>query len=536
VLAIPYRLVPSDRGLLFAASTVNMLAVAGYAAVAMRRSRTQALVALAGIALLQRGLGIDQITDPWNPTLPILPFALFALLAVELAVAPRWWTLPAAAAVASFVVQAHVGFAQPVALMTLAALALRWHSARRSGARPERPQRPNCEAEAEGVGPDPARTAGLRPGLAVAPVGGRARSRWRQPVPLALVVAVVAWAPALVDQVARTGNLGMLVRWSLGRDVGPGMGTLTEGKLPAGDILGSAAWLLDPVGMWLGRDQPVWRFGYPMLDQVPAVRLLWVPLVLAAAVLLARGRGPGQASSRPVLGAVVIAAAGVVATLGDLQSARGLPVSWPFRWVGVVAMLAWVALGWAAAVALARRFPQVDRADGDGDRDGNTEGDAGPAVGGTGRSPLPRIAAAGLGLALVAVPVALALGRGTLGTRPVQAGSDGILPVADAVVAAARDEPLAVVNPDLAFNATGVALPVLLDRAGVPWVTWDDPRAAGHPRLALAPHDSLEGLTGYAVAVGQADLLVEGDSVILLHLPAEAEAEAPAADPLAGMG
>ena len=117
LLALPYRLAPPDRGLLFATTVVNFGFVASYAWVALRQPRWRALVALGGLALLQRGLGIEGLTDPWNPTTPIIPFALYVLLCVDLATARRRWTLPAMAFVASLVVQSHIGFAQPTLLV-----------------------------------------------------------------------------------------------------------------------------------------------------------------------------------------------------------------------------------------------------------------------------------------------------------------------------------------------------------------------------------------------------------------------------------
>src|SRR5215471_1441629 len=131
LLALPYRLVPAAHGLLFAAGFLNFLATAGCVAVAVRHPRMRALVLLGGVAIVERGLGVAQLVDPWNPTLPIIPFLLFVLLCLELALAPRRWTLAAIVFMASFVVQAHVGYAQPVVVIGAAALALRWREVRR---------------------------------------------------------------------------------------------------------------------------------------------------------------------------------------------------------------------------------------------------------------------------------------------------------------------------------------------------------------------------------------------------------------------
>ena len=47
----------------------------GVPALALRRPRAQALVVLVGLAILERGLGVAGLSDPWNPILPIIPFA-----------------------------------------------------------------------------------------------------------------------------------------------------------------------------------------------------------------------------------------------------------------------------------------------------------------------------------------------------------------------------------------------------------------------------------------------------------------------------
>ena len=333
-LAAFYRLVPGENGLLFAAAAVNFVAVAGAAAVTFASTRARALVTLLCLALLQLGLGIVNMSDPWNPTLPILPFALYALVCIEIALGGRRWRVPVAAGLAAFVVQSHVGFAQPVAALLLTALVVRWWASRRSAADP---------------GVD----------------DGHRLPWWRRALPTTVVV-VLTWLPVLIDQVAGSGNIGRIARWAAGRDVGGGMNALTEGRLPPGEVARSASWLLDPIGLWLGRFQPVEAFGLTLLDGRPVVRLLWLALgAVAVGVMIRLARA---ADRPPVVAAGAITAAGLVATIGDLATARGAPVFWPFRWVAVEVMLVWLTLGWALAAAAAsitrRPSPAVVRAAG----------------------------------------------------------------------------------------------------------------------------------------------------------------------------
>jgi hypothetical protein len=462
LLALPYRLVPSEHGLLFASAALNFASVAGCAALALRRTRAQALVLLVGLAVLQRGLGIVGLLDPWNPTQPILPFALYCLACLELAVAvaPRRWMLALAAATGSFAVQAHVGFTQPVLLVGLAAgaLALTRHG------------------------------RGWRRLRSIA----RSGVRWRAVLPTAVVLAV-AWLPVAIDQLWGSGNAGTMLRWAAGSDLGRGMGVATEGRLPAGRVADAAAWLLDPAGLWAGRDDHVVSFGLDLLGDRPPALLVWIPVALGVAVAVA-ARVVGRHDRRVILGVAGIAAAGVAATVTDLATARGAAVLWPFRWVAVVAMLVWVSLGWAVVAAVgAWARMRTERTGGMRAR---------------WRGPVRAVATAAL-VTLVAVPVAATVWRGSLGERPAdtEAASDPFVRLVPAIVEHTRDEDLVVANSKVMINEVDMGLPVVLDRAGVPWVEADDPRAEGQPRFTVTRATALEGIVGWVVATGEAELL-----------------------------
>jgi hypothetical protein len=450
-MALPYRLVSPEHGLLFAAAFVNFLATLGCVAVAVRHPRLRALTLLGALAVFERGLGITQLSDPWNPTLPIVPFALYVLLCLELALAPRRWTLPAAVAVASFVVQAHVGFAQPVAIIGAAAAVLWWREHRRLPA-------------------------------------------WRRLVPTA-VVAAVAWLPVVVDEVARTGNLSTIVRWSSGSTVGPGMGRLTEGSLSFPRAVGGLAWLLDPSGLWIGNVTPINTFGYPLVGDGSRLLLAVVAGMLAAALVVARRTPLADGYARATRAAAALAVAGVVATATDLLTARGLPVFWPFRWVAVVMMMVWIALGFAVAGVAARRVPALD------------DPAWRPRLGAGAGQRRWGLAAAGAALVLVALPVVANVWGGSLGHQPEEAQSHAVLRLVPAIERASRGEPLVVANTTAMLSSVDLGVAVVLDRAGIPWVDYTDPRAAGHARLTLAPASALDDLTGYAIATGQAELV-----------------------------
>lgn len=442
-LALPYRLAPDDRGLLFAASCVNLAATVGFVLVVIRYRRTQALVALFGLAVLLRGLGIDQLGDPWNPTILIVPFALYLVLCLEIAVGRDRWPIPVALGVASFVVQAHVGLLQPVALLGLVAVGLRWI---------QHPPRPR-----------------------------RGRIAWRPVVPAALVL-LGAWLAPVIDQLNGSGNIGMMARWARGDEVVDG-GVLTEGRLGRDRILDAGAWLLEPAGLWVGRFRPVHAYGVDLLGEGRPVVLLWIPAVLGLALAVVRWAPLPAAYRWPTLAAGILAATGVVSLFTDLVTARGLAVFPQFRWTVAVVMLVWIALGWALAGVVVRRFPWLDEA-------------------------RPQLATGGLMVAAVALPVVLAVSRGPVGRQPVQTASEAMLRLEPAIVEYAAREPLVVANTKIMLNDKDLGLPVILERAGIPWIERDDPRAAEHRLFLVAPIGlSRSPYLTDAIAAGTIDIL-----------------------------
>jgi hypothetical protein len=472
LMALPYRLVPSDRGLLFSAACVNLVAVAGYVLVVARYHRTRALLALLGLAVVEWGLGADQLADPWNPTILLVPFAVYVVLCLEIAVGRSRWPIPVAVGVASFVIQAHVGLVQPVVLLAAAAAGLRWYRARadaaavlEDAASPEEDAHRPVDGEAE-----PA-TAPTTQWQRLA-----ARTPW-QTVGVIGAVMVVAWLPAVIDQIVGDGNLGMLARWSLGDKVAPGMGQLTEGRLPADRVLNGGAWLLDPIGLWVGRFQPLVVFGSPLLGVGKPLALLWLPAVLGAALALVRWAPMDRSDRRTVVTLVVLAVTGVVAVFTDLTTARGAAVFWPFRWAVVVVLLVVLALAWAVAAVASHRFPWLD-----------APLRLPPAHPDAGARARPRPSALGLAAALVAavaLPVGLTVWRGTLGEQPKQAASSELLRLRSSLLRrAGHDAPVAS-NTKILINPNDLAVPVLLSRAGIDWVERDDPRADGRPNYVV---------------------------------------------------
>ena len=467
LLAGFYRLVPAEHGLLFAAGMVNLVALAGCVAMALRRPRAQALVLLVGLAALVRGLGIAGVGDPWNPILPILPFALYCLVCVEVAIGPRRWMLAVAAGAGSFAVQAHIGFSQPVVLVGVTAAGLAWWKARRD------------RADAAAEGDDASGPAPSTPAPPARRLRAGARALWP-----AAAVLVVAWLPVAIDQVAGQGNLGMIVRWAAGADGGGSGVEVNEGRFGTGEVVRSAAWLLEPLGLWIGRFVQPTAFGFDLLGSAAPATLLWVPLALAGGVLLAR-RLPAV-MGWPAVCCAAVAAAGVLGVVTDLATAEGLPVSWPFRWAAVPVMLVWVSVGWSVVGLVAERA-------------------AGGRAVRVGRRVVPGLSA-GLA-ALTAVVVGVTLWRGSLGEQPEQQASGLLLRLTPAIEAAAREEDLVVANSAIMLDKADLGLPVILERAGIEWVERDDPRAAGRPVYSVSDARALDGFMGAMVAFGQVEVV-----------------------------
>jgi hypothetical protein len=474
-LALPYRLVPSDRGLLFAAAVVNIVAVVAYICVVARQPRVRALLALAGLAVLMRGIGVADLGDPWNPTLPLIPFALYLVLCLEVATGERRWPLPTLVFVGAFCVQAHLAFTYPVLFMGGAAFGLRiWHVLH--------------DHYAEG---------GWRLFL---------RERWRA-MALCLGVGLVAWAPPLLDQVNGDGNLGKLFAFSRGEDTSAGYNATIDERLAIGWTPQYGAWLLEPFGLWMGEAEPMNSFGSQIL--VPGDRpvLLWVPVALGIALLVVwRGR-LDPADRRAVTAAVVVAAAGVLAVFAALPGLRGSPVLWAYRWAVVVVMAVWLALLWAVASVAPRFVPARSKE--------------------PGRERMVAVAGTAALVGAIAYPVVRAVWQGSTGGQPMHESSAALLEIRSAVERSGREDAPVVVFATFFYTPEGLAVPVLLDRAGIAWIDGRDPEAQGRARLEVLTSDSLErpGLAA-DLAAGRVDLVARSEKVderglqlILLRYP-----------------
>jgi hypothetical protein len=309
-LALPYRLTGSGTaGLLVGALLINLGAIVGMGAIARRLGGTAAaLVTLVVAGVTARALGPEFLHDPWVCYVSVLPFGLFCCL-VWAMTAGRIWALPAAAALASWLVQVHVMYAALTApLVVLGALWLvvvTWRAA------------------------EPGRMARLWWGAGAA-----------------VAVVAVMWAPPLWDQVLRTGNLGRVVDYF--RESDEPVHTLADGgRIVFGQLSTPPDWLT-------GTRRTIGYGGETTLLRTTLWPVLLLPF--AAALILAWRRRYDAVLRLGVVTAVALVV-GVVAVSRTL----GLMHEYRLLWTWITGMLVGVVILWVAWLVVAARWPEAPR-------------------------------------------------------------------------------------------------------------------------------------------------------------------------------
>ena len=373
LVGVPYLV----AGLASAAMPVTAVLVNGACLTAalllIRRHRGMvcALLSLVICLVYLRQLPESFLLDVWNPYLPLLPFLLAALLCWASLLGDRW-ALPAAVALLSLCVQAHVGYAPAsAALLAVTAAGLGWLRTRRSVVLP------------------PAR-AWLAAGTIVA----------------------LMWAPPLWQQVTgRDGNLGDLISdlWA------PKAGTQS---VDAGVRL---------VGTELGR-LPAAATGVSPRSSVffPPRLPLWLA-VLALAALCAACLWGARRRDRAVVALGVLAATTAVAGVVAVTRVQGLLFSYLVPWAAVAGVLLWITVGAAVVSAVAEFGGHVPA---DGADPADPAGSSSSRPGGSRRTRAP--AAVALAVLLSTLPpIGLVVARNS---GPVPGNAADPTRVAEAVV------------------------------------------------------------------------------------------------------
>ncbi len=236
----------------------------------------------------------------------LMPFGFFCVL-VWAMVSARAWAVPASAAVGSWLVQTHIGYAPlviPALLFPGAWLSVttwRRHD-------------------------DEVRSRVLRAGL------------------VAVGATFVLWLPPLWDEVFGTGNLSTMVRW-FNREA-DGVHSLSEG------LRVTLAQFSSRPGWYTG-GRPVNPFnGATLLLSAPLHPVLLV-VVTAAIVVAARRRDRAVIRLAAVIGFMIaVSIVAIVRTIGTMYEYRLL-------WTWVVGALAGVIVVWVAWNLVAARWPSA---------------------------------------------------------------------------------------------------------------------------------------------------------------------------------
>jgi hypothetical protein len=308
LLAIPARL-PPDVSMMVWMGLVNVAAVLGTVALARRRGGFWLMVATAAaIALMCGSLPPEALRDVGNGTAPLLSFALLLFLCWSLACG-EYRLLPVTVLVASFVLQAHLGFVPPV----LGVLAV-------------------------GVG-----------GLLLS-----RRGQWgamRGWVVGALVVGAVCWSAPLLDQaIHRPGNLVQVSRAARAdkETLGAGAGWSAVVR----EIGVRPWWLRPPADSGPERtlevfDVPANKAADPGL--VAAGTAVLVLLAALAVTWVGARRRRWDVVAAGALSLVVCATLAYVAASTPRVNLLVFTLAYTLLWASPAGMFVWLGLGWSAA-------------------------------------------------------------------------------------------------------------------------------------------------------------------------------------------
>ena len=291
------------------------IAIVGAAWTAWRRGGLAVVLGtMAVILLTYTAIGDYLLFQPWNPHVALIFFPWFVLAAWGVAVGDTR-DVVIGAVLATFLVQAHVGYAPLVLACAFVALAFMVVDARAAR---------STRAEGD-AGP---------------------WRRWRRPVIVAAVVTVVLWIPVVVDQLTQSpGNLRAMARYFL------------KGDRPSAGLAKGMGWLAAEY-----RGRPPWLGGGDLFDPFtfeawPRSRLwLLIPLVLIVAAGVVSHRRRDTRAFRLVVMAAVLNGVGIA----TLAGVTGIGYAYLFYWRIPLAPFTLFAAGYALVRAIdPARVPAV---------------------------------------------------------------------------------------------------------------------------------------------------------------------------------
>jgi hypothetical protein len=290
LLSIPsYLFGQAAWATLVGGAALQGVAITWLAVLAWRRGGLPLLSgALVGVTLVYVSTGAWIMLEPWNPYIALPFFALFVFQSWLLATGDAR-VLPGAVLVATFLVQAHLGYTPLVAIAAITVLGFALLDVR---------------ARKEGSG----------------------WSTWRRPVWIALAIVFVLWLPVLIEQITSSyGNLSRIGDYFTGGDAQPVVGFRTSLRLMA------AEFRVPP--SWLGGDNDDDPFTGAASEGSPFLLLL--PLALLGVGLYVT-RGPAAV---PVRRFVILAGALLLAGIVTLGRVTGVPFLYLFQWRSAVAVV-----------------------------------------------------------------------------------------------------------------------------------------------------------------------------------------------------
>lgn len=305
MLAPLYRVLGSDAQAMYAATAiVNATGLSLLAWIARRLGGRRLLAAVGlGAMLLTHGAG-TTLVDPWNPYFAVVPFAVFMLAAASIANGDHV-LVPLALWTGSLVVQSHISYVVPVAVVAAFCVCLLWMA-----------RRPPDHGEPADV---------RRFGTGIAASGA--------------LVLIASWSGPVLDQVRNSpGNLAQVAGFFLGVDVtGNIRSDESVGGLRVG--LGSLGRQLHVFGPWAGGEEVA------SSGATVALAGAWwaVPLLASLAGVLWWSRVRGKRALTALGG---VTAGGVFGAVVASMRVQGEPYWYLLRFWWPVAMLAWVAIAW----------------------------------------------------------------------------------------------------------------------------------------------------------------------------------------------
>jgi hypothetical protein len=292
-------------------ATVNVGSILGAVALARRRGGLWLMfMTAAAIGVMCRSLAASNFYDIWNPSAGLFPLMLLMFVCWSLACG-EYRLAPLAALVASFCAQCEDAFIPP--------------------------------------------SLGL---LAVGSVGlalwrANERPRFKRWMLATLAVLLVCWTPSVVDQVGRSGNLGLVLR------------AAAERKSSLGATVGARA-VIHMVGVkpwWITRPPSPWvrkvdvRKPAGTLASVSAVLIvLWL---VAAAALAVRRRGREVAAGATIALALCLAAWSI-ASATPATHLLAATIGYTLWWASPGGMFVWLIAAWSA-LALLREYGHAAR-------------------------------------------------------------------------------------------------------------------------------------------------------------------------------